>query len=378
MEAPSRSQPESAEAVDGRPQLAIYSAKAESPADDVNNEADERTLATELKVIAAVLCVLLCAEVAIRTVEDSLSADIRQLKAMPKVPQTMSDSSQPSAVKVLFLGNSITGAGIDADVVCHGLAESTGRSFSVTKVVPDNTRLADWVTAFEQFFVKQDRLPDVVVIGFRSDDLRDQPSRHPARLGRYYGGLGSWSAMGPENLPDFQSNVEFLAGSQSVLFANRKRIRTGVLARAIPGFVNASRAVNRGRIDGTTVQKEGSTTEVPRYERLRDFVRRLVSKKVKVVLLAMHTPSGYEIEEHLHAFSRSESVPLVDMRNIADLHPSNFPDGLHMDGQAARVFSVAAGKVLSEVPALHDLIDERSTSGDQVTRIATRPGTKRQ
>ena len=104
--------------------------------------------------------------------------------------------------------------------------------------------------------------------------------------------------MNADDLPDFQSHVEFLAGSQSVLFANRKRIRTGILSRAIPGFVSASRAVNRGRIDAT-IQCGTLANEHPEYERLRDFAQLLASQDVKLVLLAMHTPSEYEMKPSL-------------------------------------------------------------------------------
>lgn len=338
-----------------------------------------RSLATELKVIATVVAVVLVAECGLRAVEDSVSEDVRHLKSLRTASQRMVDASQNGELKVLFLGNSITAASIDADVITSRLRADAGISCSVTKVVPDNTRLADWAIAFDEFFLRNKQLPDVVVMGFRDADLRDEPSRHPDRLGRYYCDLADWGRLANNSeLQRFTSHVEFLMGNQSVLFANRKRLRTGLLSRLLPGFVAASRAVNRGTMASDKTVSRPNGREENRYQRLLQFHRLLASNDVKLVLLAIPTPTEYALENQLLTVVKSAEIDLLDLRNAAGLEPEMFPDGLHMGHSASAVFSVALATDFKNLMHLPDQRPARSLQGQKIPAIAIRPETNRQ
>lgn len=367
------------------------SCSAAQPAANVGVEGSEnaktdpvvttRSLANELKVIAAVLSVVLLAELGLRSVEDSVSADIRHLKSLPFASQGMVEASPNGELKVLFLGNSITGASINAEVIGKHFRDHADVACSVTKVVPDNTRLADWTIAFDEFFLRNKQLPDVVVLGFRETDLRDEPPRHPDRIGRYYCDLADWARLAKDDLPEFSSHVEFLAGNQSVLFANRKRLRTGLLSRLIPGFVEASRAVNRGTLasseTASPTSKKANRKPI-RYERLLEFHRLLAAHNVKLVLLAVPTPTQRQLEAELVAAVDSAEIALLDLRGTLGLSSDMFPDGLHMGQTASAMFSEALATNLAKFPEVHDHRPAQLRDAPGIRAIAIRPESNRQ
>ena len=284
----------------------------------------------EARVVAVVLCALLAGEVGMRLYGDRLSKDIEHLEQFDAIAARAAAPAQPGITRVLFLGNSLTRYGLQAERF-ESAARDAGHPVRVEKMTPDNTALADWYYAYRTYFHAPQRTPDLLVIGFADGHLRDAPSNHPERLAQYYCRLQDLPELFARDLPTVEDRAHYGAACGSALLCNRDRIERRVLDSLIPGYREGIQTLNdRVRHVGPARPAAAAT-----YSRLRELLQLAHDDGVQVVLAAMPIPAAYAIDPALQTLAAETGTPLIDCRAIPGVEPAMFPDGLHMNEEAS-------------------------------------------
>lgn len=290
---------------------------------------------TETRVVLSLLALLGVCEASMRLYGVRLSKDIQHLEQLDEIAARIAAPASGGETRVLFLGNSLTRFGVDPEEFARAAAEQGLAPLRIEKIMPDNTALADWYYAYRAFFAAEDRAPDLLVIGFQGGHLRDAASQHPERLARFYCRPEDFPELCARDLLTFESRAGFGAASLSALICNRDRIESRVLARLIPGYEEGIQELNR-RVRGG---ESTINTAAPAYDRLRRLLDVAAEDGVRVVLAAMPVPQSYEIDPELPRLAAECGARLIDCRHVPGVSADMFPDGLHMDAGAARLYS---------------------------------------
>lgn len=297
---------------------------------------------SEWKVWVVVLVVLVTAEIALRSLLPHLSQDIVHIQQIPKSAEQLSNSQ---GTRILFLGNSITRNGIDINRFEEQL--KSHRPVAVAEIYPDDTAVTEWLYAYLHFFELPDRKLDQLIICFAEDQLQDRPSVDVRRLAANY---SDWSTM----LTTFQQEkltleqrVEFVLAKLWVSYANAERVQKRLLDYLLPyyrqtaGIINSSLA----RPDNP---KDVEAKPSPTYLRLKRLIELVEAKNIDLIVFAFPVGKSYDLEPGLEELLRAHDIPFHDVRNLAGLEPENFPDGYHMDGEAAQLMTTAVGKQVTQ------------------------------
>lgn len=288
----------------------------------------------EARVALCLLAVLGACEAGIRLSGSRLSKDVRHLEQFEEIAARISAPPRPGETRVLFLGNSLTRYGVDVDEFTRALTEAGQRRVRVERLMPDNTALADWYYAYRSFFADCGRAPDVLVIGFAGGHLDDAPSRHPERLARYYCRLKQWPELCRRDLLSMDSRTGFMLAGLSSLWCNRDRIESRVLDLVISGYQAGIQDLNR-----RLTRNLRRTPTAPTFDRLRQLLTAARRDGVEVILAAMPIPDSYDLPPELWRIAEEFGVRLIDCRRVPGITTEMFPDGLHMNAPAARLYT---------------------------------------
>jgi hypothetical protein len=287
----------------------------------------------EWRVLVVVAIVLGITELTMARLETSLSRDCVHLKNMPSIAQRLSHNADANSTRVLFVGNSLVREGILPEVLQQAVSDELQRACTVERIHPDNTALAEWFYAIDRFVLEQGNYPDLILIGFQGSHLRDAPSRHAARLHRYYCGWGQVDSLARYDLHHFESWCHFEIDGSFAALANRERVERKVLDKWIPHYRTGIQTLNGWQ---NHVQSQQSQ---PTYDRLRELVERVRNKDIPLILVEMPVAKPEPLDSELISLCNELSVTLVDFHDLPALPEGSFPDGLHMNRAAAEIVS---------------------------------------
>ncbi len=300
----------------------------------------QRKTTSELKVIGFVLCGMLVIELLMVTFENRLSNDVSHLKSFEIIAASLCDE-QSSATTVLFLGNSMTRHGFDEEAFLNAVRQSDHGEMKATRISPDNTALAEWYYIYENIFTDKDRTPDLMVIGFGDGHLIDHPSRHPNRLARYYFVRNHWDELTADDISSFEQQCEFVLAENSAAFANRDRIQRRLFSSIIPEYQTGMPEIN-DRLG----QMISHIEQTPTYHRLHKLLSLAQKNGTRIVFVAMPTVDEYEVTSALLDIFAAEDVSFIDARNVTGIEPEMIPDGIHMNADAAGIYSKFLARAL--------------------------------
>lgn len=293
-----------------------------------------------VRVPAFVLAALLLVEVGVRAVEERLSIDVRHINRMDEIVTALVAAPGPS---VLFVGNSLTREGVDLELMRAGLAANGAGEWNVAAVYPDDTAVLDWLYLYDRYVVENDAVPDVVVVGFGIWHLEDRPiSRAQAyRLGRHFASDRMLGQLLGTDLTTLTDRMNVLLARYSAAFANRERVSRRVLA-LLPGYEESAQRVN-----DLLREPEEAQASAPTYGRLERFVREVVGSGAELVLAAMPTRAGYDLDPELVRVAEAAGARVLDLRDVPGLTAAMFADPLHLDDGGAELFSRHAAQELA-------------------------------
>jgi hypothetical protein len=295
---------------------------------------------TELKVISAVLLLLAAVELCLYLGEPWLSADVRHLRQIPEIIEDLRAEEPP---RVLFLGNSLTRAGIRPDLIVDTLDSANVPEVSFGLIFPDDTTLVDWHYLYRTLIQPKNLQLNLVVISFAYGHLDDRQPLNIERLGGEFAGFSSVAEAFAHDVLSLSDRIEYLLSSISRLWANRERVRTRVLA-LIPGYTTLAQDINR-------TLREGSQHDLPdpsvTYHRLARFLDVAVEDGNRLVFVAVPVPRRYPLPRELRDTIRNAGAELIDLQGVP-FTPADFPDGYHLSDPAAQRLSKALAGAMAD------------------------------
>ena len=295
---------------------------------------------SDWKVLATVLVVLLFGEFGLSLAEPRLSLDVQHIRSIPAIVRTFEAAPGPG---VLFLGNSLTRAGIRPDAVEGAWPPHNLPRAKFALVYPDDTRLLDWFYVYRRFVEPARSRPRVIVVSFAQSQLADGQPLQPERLGSQFAGLPFLTEAFSDDVLSASDRISYVLGATSRMWANRERVQTRVLA-LIPGYEALAQTLNRA----ASVRQDASGDGRPdTYTRLARFIERVGKDGVGVVFVATPLPRRFPLPDELRRTIHDGGAELLDLQGMEPADPGDFTDGYHMSPAAAVGFSASLGAAVA-------------------------------
>jgi hypothetical protein len=290
----------------------------------------------EAGALALVLLVLAGCELGLRASIRRVSIDVRHIEQIPRIVSDLSAAPPPT---VLFLGNSLTRAGVDVDSLGLGKAH-------VALLYPDDTAIADWLYLYKRRVRAAGAQPDLVLVPFSGDQLSDAAPVHTDRLGSL-GGLGLLPEACAHDARDLGGRVSYVLGALSSAYANRDRVRTEVLRAVIPGYRQSAETLNKSLRAGAAASSGRALLHYTRLERLLESSK---GTRTRIAFVRMPVPSPGPIDPGLELVLREHGAPLLDLRRVTGVTDAAYLDGYHLAPHGAALFSRELSRRLLGVP----------------------------
>jgi hypothetical protein len=295
-----------------------------------------------------VALVLAAYEISVRRAEVALSTDVRHIYELPDIADRLHASGPP---RVLLLGNSLTGRGVDVEIFRGELAARGADGIACAKAAPDATTVSDWYYALKNHFAARGRAPEVVIIGFGNGHLPDDRAVDPRALGRYFCRLSDIPELFRHELFTVGQRSQFVLSYLSAGFGNQDRVKKRVLDVIIPDYRRGSRRINALNLAGEAAAEAEQNPQAeyhPTFQRLRRLMALLRRHDVRGIFVAMPKPGRWEPEPGLPEAVVDGGMTFVDCRKIRGLTRRQFPDGMHLGREGATIYSRALAARLAE------------------------------
>lgn len=283
--------------------------------------------------------------------------DVQHRNQIPHLAQQL--RSRPSP-RVLFLGNSLTKMGIRLDSFEDHLGQHGLRVGGVCKIRPDDTTLRHWHYIFQRHFDGCDcsQSPDYVIITFVFDHLSDQVKSRFRRLAFNVQGRQQVFDVLRNDVDSLENGVYFLAAHFLESVYHQPSIKHGILKRVVPHYESETQRLNsvfRSYREAKSHGKEPNAVKADSYEHLREFIALLRKNGCHAMFCLMPLPNEQSLDPRLVNVIDSHQMTFLDLRNLASQTKGHYPDGYHMDSEAADIYSravaVALSKHLKGIPA---------------------------
>ena len=291
------------------------------------------------------LCTALLAtffEGALRLGLGRMASDVRHIRTIPRVAERLASAS---GTRVLFVGNSLTRAGIRLDVVAREMPCQPPIAFE--RVHPDDSNVLDWYYMFLNDFPGR-LAPDYVVLDFMRNNLSNSAPVHPDRIAASFGGWSNAREMLTVDLAGVGDRIEYLLSCTFRIFSERERVRLRVLAAAVPDYKDMAQRLNEEtRADRSRIRRAArSSDDYSRFRRLLELFR---ERHVHPVIVAMPIEDPYDVDASFEDLVRRNGGDFIDMRQTPGITAADFTDGFHLSPKGAEVYSRALARRLRGV-----------------------------
>lgn len=302
---------------------------------------------TELKVIAAVLCVLAACELAVRIASPYLDSDRIHIAEFPDISKKLAQSTSP---RVLFLGNSLTRSGVDMDIVREELVRRGQNNASIAKIVPVGTVVTDWHYIFEKYFSDVDQCPDIVVIGFVRHHIPDSRDLKCRRLGRYFCEVNHLAEIFEYDVAALSKRTEVLLSRFWATYGEQSLVQERIYDSFIPNYRSATRKINKLLLADEEKKNEHLENPKRTYHRLKRIAELLKKNNTHGIFVAMPLPDVWELDADVAKTVRQCGMTFIDGRKIPGMKNEDFRDGYHLGQNGAKIYSqFIAGKITEYV-----------------------------
>lgn len=285
----------------------------------------------EVKVILVVVLVFAGCELGLRMVEKRLSVDLRA----PAISKKLADGE---GQRILVFGNSLVRDNVNTDVLTEELRAQGAGSIHIERVYLLNSIINDWYYAFKHHFIDTERPPDVLVLCFSFDHLRDSRLQR-AVIARYHSGVRDIPEIFSDDVKNFDSRVDFLLSAWSASFTYRTNVQRRVLDSLIPHYREGVVSVNNALRDQILNQPVSNVKEGPTYHRLGKLLQIAASKGVRVIVVAVPTESSYPLDPVISSKLEAAGVTFIDTRKVAGLSKDSYVDEMHLNHDGATFYS---------------------------------------
>ncbi len=299
----------------------------------------------EWRVVLFVAACLLALEGGIRLIESRLSRDLAQIRHLPELAEEM---RQYPGKKILVMGNSLTRAAVDEDMLVKGLTVPGSVDLQVFQFVADATNMANWDYGLGRYFLHVGAVPDELLIGTGPLHLRDSKD-DASRLAAYYVDHQDLQRAWKEDLTSWDERCEFILSRISVLHASRYRIKPHVFGQLIPHYFDVEQWINTQRdVEQQRLGKVPVLSETHRH--LAHLLQACRRAGVKVRVFGIPLPNSYEMSSAAISTITEGGGIWIPLSNVEGITSESFSDGYHLDSDGATVFTRQLLKVLMKDP----------------------------
>jgi len=343
----------------------------------MNSSTSSSSLSPPLKLALILSALFIVLEVITRAVLFPMSLDFGRFASY----RERADALQSQAgLRVAFVGNSATEAGVDVDILKDTLSTNHILVPSVELFLADGSAINTWSSMMNQYFWKRGNAPDLVIITFFGPSLDDGREFEVGRLAQFFTDLEDWPELFQSNLVTTSQRAEWILASVWATYAARDRIKDRVLSLFVPHYKEYATALhdegNRDRLGkgapGTSVMKSHRLLQSV-LQRARELGSRLL-----FVAFPMRD-TQYTVHPDALRLIRDFGADYLDMRVLIDLKPALYRDTYHLTATGKSIYTKRFAEVLA--PILRTLgrsrrLADTATGATPVTGQVALPSSK--
>jgi len=275
-----------------------------------------------IRAVLIALIGMLALEAFSRGVLLRTSKDFRRFFTYSNISRSLMSES---GFRVVFIGNSYTGEGVDEEEFCRTVSPTMGPTFAA-KLTADSSYATTWYYMLNHYFWRHGKAPEMAVFNFQTSWLADGKNEDFGRLALAFSSRADWGEILSSDFKTTGERAEYLVSSQWVTYAIRDRLRERTLSLFVPGYREyVSRVHNINR----RLAKGGSPKN-PTYRSLHRLLRRARAKGTRLCFVAGPAIQKYEVDAAVIALIKSESADFLDLREIPEIDARSFRDGIHL------------------------------------------------
>jgi hypothetical protein len=331
-----------------------------------------------LKVAFMLLSLFIVLEFITRTVFFPMSLDFRRFAAYPE----RADALQSQAgLRVAFVGNSATEAGVDVDVLKDTLSTSNVLVPSVELFLADGSAINTWRSMMNHYFWKRGNAPDLVIVTFFGPNLDDGRQFEVGRLAQFFTDLGDWADLFQIDLVTTSQRVEWVLASVWATYAARDRIRDRVLALFVPDYKEYATVLHDiGRRDAA--RGAGPRNSPPESHRsLQNVLQRAHKAGSRLLFVAFPMrDTQYTVHPGAVRMIKDFGADYLDMRDLIDLEPALYRDTYHLTTAGKSIYTRRFAEVLApmlQTPGKAARLAHTATGATPVSGHVTLPSLRR-
>lgn len=250
-------------------------------------------------------------------------------------------------MRIAFIGNSLTGEGIDPKLLSKSLEEAGAGPVTADLFTADASKINVWHYLANHYFWKHDRHPDLIVVPFYETNLIDG---HPLEMGRFaqfFVETADWPEVFAHDVTSAADRLEFLLSSGWATFAARDRIKERVLSLLVPHYQQLVAQTHAAQHVKPAPGTASSSEKPATHQMLQRFLARASEHHTRVVFVAFPTIvpgrerpyQPYELNPETLRLIGDAGMEFLDLRQVPELTPDMYADDIHLNAVGRPIFS---------------------------------------
>lgn len=293
---------------------------------------------TETRVALCLVLFLLALEGFFRVSGARLSTDAVKIE---KIGQVAARLNQAEAPRVLLLGNSILGAGVNTARLQTGMNESPdARGWDVEAVTPDSSHATIWDYLISRYFAGPDLMPEELVLVTGRMHLVDAPA-NLSHLAAYYVANQDLARFFSEDTHSFEQRLEFLLSRWYAPMRFRQRVSPRVFDVLLPNYQENWHILNQASLNTPLAVRKGRGDEPATLRHLEHLLKQTQEKGTRVTVVLAPMPKPYTLHPAVQSKLEEAGVTVVDVNPVQGLGDAHFADADHLNEAGKELFTEA-------------------------------------
>jgi hypothetical protein len=311
----------------------------------MNSSTFSSSMHPSLKLALAILTLFGVLEVVTRVVLFPMSLDFERFASYGERADAL--QSRPG-LRVAFVGNSATEAGVDVDVLKETLSANGASVPSIELFLADGSGINTWRSMMNEYFWKRGSAPDLVIITFFGPSLDDAGDFEVGRVAQFFTDLRDWPDLFQLDLVTAGQRVEWAVSSVWATYAARDRIRDRILSVFVPNYKEYATALHDDVSRDVVVKGMPRASVVKSHRALQSVLERArwFGSRVLFVAYPMRD-TEYTVHPEALRLIRDCGADYLDMRDFVELAPTLYRDAYHLTTTGKPIYTKRFAEVLA-------------------------------
>jgi hypothetical protein len=297
----------------------------------------------ETRVVLCLAALLLLLESVFTLMGHQLSHDVENISQISATAKALQLAPPP---RVLFVGNSLTQAGVDPALLKEeAVKNGTFPQLSIFTAYPDSSHATIWSFLLDRYFLEPGCVPENVVIITGRVHLLDAPPNHTA-LGAYYVSVRDIPYYLRHDARSIENAMDFLLGRCSSTITLRRRVSPRVFDALLPHYQENWYLLSHASMKGALVAGHQSNENVS-TDHFQRLMAALKERGARLTIVAAPMPNRYEIHPSVLAATKENQIEVLDMNPVSGLTAEHFADADHLNARGKEIFTRALATELT-------------------------------